>query len=167
MYDTPRELVEALRATPQTLAALLRDITPEQARHTPDNDGSDEGWVVIEVVCHLRDTEAFVLERMRTLRYAEQPTIGGFDQLAWARDRKYIDADLQAALAAFTQIRAAHAAELATLTAEQWQQIGDHTTIGEVTILNHTSHMVWHDAVHIAQIARQLMSLTNCDNQNL
>lgn len=153
MYDTPRELVEALRATPETLTALLRGVTVEQATQAKSGDDS---WVVIEVVCHLRDTEAFVLERMRTLRYAQQPTIGGFDQLAWARDRQYINDDLQSALAAFTQIRAEHTAELATLTAEQWQQIGDHTTIGEVTIQNHTSHMVWHDAVHVAQIARQL-----------
>jgi hypothetical protein len=153
MYDSYRELVEALQATPETLAGLLQGVTPNQAREAR---GGDEGWSVIEVVCHLRDTEAFALQRLQTMRDEAQPVIGGFDQEAWARERDYASAELAAALAEFQSWRARHTAALAALSTEQWERIGQHLKLGPVSISNHTLHLVWHDAIHLAQIARQL-----------
>ena len=46
--------------------------------------------------------------------------------------------------------------ELIALSAEQWQRTGNHVQHGATTVFNHTLHMVWHDVVHTAQIARQL-----------
>jgi hypothetical protein len=153
MYDSYRELVEALRATPETLNGLLQGITPRQAREAR---GGDEGWSVIEVVCHMRDTEAFALKRMQTIRDEAQPVISGFDQEAWARDRNYAGAELAAALAEFRLWRDQHAAALAALSDEAWERTGQHAKLGTVSLSNHTLHLVWHDAIHLAQIARQL-----------
>ena len=153
MYDTARETIEALAATPDTLARLLRDVTDTQARAAR---GGDEGWSVVEVVCHLRDAEEIAIGRMQTLRDAADPVIGGFAQAALARDRNYAAADLPTALAAFAEQRAAHVADLRALRPEQWQRGGRHSAHGPVTILNHALHMLWHDTIHLAQIARQL-----------
>src|SRR5690606_23761781 len=98
MYDETRELVDALRVTPETLAGLLRDVTPERARAAR---GGDEDWSVVEVMCHMRDTEEQALGRMRALRDMPDPVVGGFDQMALARERSYATDDLHAALAAF------------------------------------------------------------------
>lgn len=153
MYDTYREVIEALRATPDTLNALLRSITQEQAMQAR---GGDEEWSVVEVVCHLRDSEECFLERMVALRDEPDPHITGFDQMAWAAERRYAESDLREAQAAFARWRELHVDALAALRPEQWQRAGQHIQYGTVTILNHTLHTLWHDSIHLAQIGRQL-----------
>lgn len=155
MYDLHRELVETLAATPETLAGLLRGVDEAQARSAV---GGDEGWSVIEVICHMRDAERIGLERMAAMRDQDNPQIIGFDQDALARDKKYAEADLGSALADFTHMRAEYVAALAALTPEQWERPGHHNEIGAITIVAHTTHRTQHDAVHCAQIARQLLN---------
>ena len=153
MYDEAKDLIAALASTPETLGGLLQGVSQEQAQAAR---GGDEGWSVVEVTCHLRDAEERALERMRTLRDQDDPLIAGYDQEAWARERNYAADDLRAALAAFARFRQQHVAELAALTAAQWEHVGRHEEIGAVTIRNHTLHIASHDAVHLAQIGRQL-----------
>lgn len=153
MYDTTSELIGLLRATPEVLEGLLRAVTPERARAAR---GGDEDWSVVEVVCHLRDATERAIERTRALRDEENPVIHGYDQEAWARERNYAAADLSDAFAAFVRFRAQHVADLEALRPEQWQRTGRHAEIGDVTIMSHTIHIANHDAVHLAQIARQL-----------
>jgi hypothetical protein len=163
MYDVHRELIETLAATPETLAGLLRGVSDAQARSAV---GGDEGWSVIEVICHLRDAERIGIERMAAMRDQVNPQIIGFDQDALAREKKYAEADpstgsgqaLALALADFTRMRAEYVAALAALTPEQWERPGHHNEIGAITIVAHTTHRTQHDAVHCAQIARQLLN---------
>ncbi len=153
MYDLHCELIETLAATPETLTGLLRGIDEAQARSAV---GGDEGWSVIEVICHLRDAEEIGLARMKAMRDQDNPQIIGFDQEALARERKYAEADLAPTLADFTRIRAEYVAALTALTPEEWQRPGHHNEIGDITILAQTIHRTYHDAIHCAQIARQL-----------
>ena len=79
MYNTPQDLLDALRATPDTIQALLDGVTHAQAAVAR---GGDENWSVVEVVCHLRDAEERALERMRSMRDMPDPVIAGYDQAA-------------------------------------------------------------------------------------
>jgi hypothetical protein len=153
MYNIPGDLLDAFRATPAIVEALLRDCTQEQAAAAR---GGDEGWSVVEVVCHLRDAEERGLERMRAMRDQDGPFLPGYDQDQWARERNYAAADLRAALAALLRSREVHIAELTALPPEAWERAGHHEEQGRITISAHTLHLVSHDAMHAAQIARQL-----------
>lgn len=155
MYDTPKDLLDALRATPTVLEALLRDCTQEQAQRAR---GGDEGWSVVEVLCHLRDAEERALERMRAMRDQVDPLLAGYDQEQWAQERNYAAAQLREALAAFVRFRSQHMAELAALAPHDWERTGRHAELGRITIASHTLHIVSHDLVHAAQLARQLGS---------
>ncbi len=153
MPDVSQDLLDALSAMPEVFEALLDGCTQEQAGAAR---GGDEGWSVVEVVCHLRDAEERALERMRLMRDNDNPFIAAYDQEAWARDRNYAAADLRATLAAFNRFRSQHVAELARLSPDQWERPGRHEERGRITISSHTLHMVAHDAIHAAQVARQL-----------
>ena len=152
MYDIPRDLLDAFRAAPEIYEALLRGVTQEQAQAAR---GGDEGWSVVEVVCHLRDAEECGLERLRAMRDQDDPPLPGYDQERWAAERNYAAADLRQALAAFLGFRAQHIAELSALLPEGWERAGQHAEQGRITISAHTLHLVSHDAIHAAQIARQ------------
>jgi len=156
MYDLHQELIDALKSTPETLKGLLSQVTVEQARSAK---GGDENWSVVEVVCHLRDAEEISFQRMQAMRYQAHPKISGYDQEALARERKYNETDPHEALEAFIVFRERHIAALSALSAEEWERSGEHNEFGQITIFAHTLHKASHDAIHCAQIARQLSSV--------
>src|SRR5271167_1088665 len=53
-----------------------------------------------------------------------------------------------------------HIAELEALPADQWERMGQHEEQGNISIGSHTLHIVSHDMIHAAQIARQLHGVT-------
>ncbi len=153
MYDQSRDLIDALQAAPACLEGLLRGVTQDRARASR---GGDEGWSVVEVVCHLRDAEERTIERMRAMRDQDDPFLAGYDQEQWARDRNYRQADLHEALRTFIRLRAEYTADLAALDASGWARTGCHAEQGTITIAGLTIHIVAHDTIHCAQLARQL-----------
>ncbi len=155
MYNTPKDLIDALRAAPETLAGLLAGVTQEQARIAR---GGDENWSVIEVLCHLRDADQFTAQRVILIRDRDNPEIVSYDQEKLAIERNYAAQDVGEALAEFVATRQQHIAILEGLPPEGWQRPGAHREIGAITILTMTIHNVSHDAIHCAQIARQLIN---------
>ena len=153
MYDSPRDLIDSMSAAPDALEGVLVGVDADLARRAR---GGDEGWNVVQVVCHLRDAEERAVERLRAMRDEDQPFLAAYDQDAWAVERDYADEDLRGAVAAFTGHRAAHVAALRALPAAAWERAGTHEEQGRVTILNHTIHIATHDLQHLAQVARAL-----------
>jgi len=158
MYDQHRELIEALKSTCETLNGLLFRVTVEQATFAK---GGDEGWSVVEIICHLRDAEEISLQRVQSMRDEDHPAIASYDQEALARERNYSEADPYAALNAFVGFREQHVAVLAALSTEGWERSAEFEAFGQVTISTHTVHKLYHDSIHCAQIARQLLSTTS------
>jgi hypothetical protein len=146
-------LLDALRASPEVFEGLLRGVTQEQARAAR---GGDEQWSVVQVVCHLRDNEQFRLERIRLMRAQDNPYVAAYDQEKLAKDRNYAADDFRTALAAFLRVRSSVVAEFASLTAAEWERTGEHEEQGRITIADQLVRDVTHDAIHAAQIARQL-----------
>jgi hypothetical protein len=153
MYDIPRDLLDAFKAAPETLAGLLANVSQEQAKAAK---GGDEGWSIVEVLCHLRDAAEIGLQRDRAMAEQENPVIEPYDQEVFAAERNYAGQDLHQALADFTRLRREQVAFLESLSPEAWKRTGKHAELGTIDILGHVLHMVCHDAVHCAQIARQL-----------
>jgi hypothetical protein len=155
MYNSPQDLIDALRATPDTLTGLLTSITQKQAQEAR---GGDEGWSVIEVLCHLRDAEEYGLQRNIWMRDRDNPDILPWDQEKLAIERNYAGQDLRTVLARFIALRQQRIAVLESLPPEGWERTGSHRELGAITIFSHTLHSVSHDAIHCAQIARQIVS---------
>lgn len=153
MYDISGDLMDALGAGPSVIAGLLKNCTEQQARTAR---GGDEGWSVVEVICHLRDAEERALERTRSMRQQKEPLLVGYDQEQLAIENNYAADNLQTALNSFIEFRRQHLAELAALAPEDWQRTGQHEEQGLITISTQASHMAAHDMIHAAQIAHQL-----------
>ncbi len=153
MSTTNQDLVDALRAAPEIIEALLRDCTQEQAGEAR---GGEEGWSVLQVVCHLRDAEERALARMRAMRDQAEPFLPAYNQEAWASERNYRGDDLLQALRAFALFRSQHVTELQALTPDAWNRAGIHEERGRITIYSQSLRLVLHDLNHAAQIARQL-----------
>ena len=153
MYNSIRDMLDAFQATPDVLGNLLEGVTQEQAQSAK---GGDEGWSVIEVICHLRDAEEFAPNRNKLMRDQDNPSIIPYDQEQLAKDRRYADQDLRKVLSDFIRLRQEHITLLENLSEDDWHRPGQHPEAGRIEIFDHTLHMVCHDAIHCAQIARQL-----------
>jgi uncharacterized damage-inducible protein DinB len=153
MYDTAGDLIGGLDAAPDALAGLLAGVEDDLARLAR---GGDEGWSIVEVVCHLRDCEERALERLRAMRDADEPELAAYDQDALAIERDYAGDDLGRAAAAFAAYRAKHVTALRALPAAARERSGRHEEVGRITILGQTIHIATHDVQHLGQIARAL-----------
>ncbi len=146
-------LMDALRPSPEVFSALLYGVTQEEARVAR---GGDEQWSIVQIICHLRDNEQFRLERIRLMRAQNNPSLAAYDQAKLAKERNYAAEDLRAALAAFLRVRSSVIAEFESLSPAEWERTGQHQEQGRITIGDQLVRDVTHDAVHAAQIARQL-----------
>ena len=145
MYDEKRDLIASYRATPETLVVLLQNVDDVAA--TP-REGDE--WSIGEVVCHLRDAEQRMFERVTRIRDEDRPTLPVYP------DDEYRGRSLGKTLEAFGSLRHEHARLLEELDPAGWSRTGIHEIEGELSILDITRHMAAHDAEHLAQIARQL-----------
>ncbi len=153
MYNNQQDIIDAVRAAPNVLRVLLLNCTEAEAK---SKRGRDEDWSVVEVICHLRDVDERMLERMRMMRDLDKPRLASYDENQWARERKYMETRLQVAFAGFERNRAEYLRELQRLTPEQWERGGTHEEYGRITIINQAIHLIAHDTLHAAQIAEQL-----------
>ena len=150
MYDTKRDILDALSGMPEVLGRVVADLMAGgHALAAPPG-----AWSAVEIVCHLRDAEERALERTRIMLVADTPKITPYDPAAWAIERQYASQELRAALLAFGALRETHTAELEAIPFQDWHRGGEHQEYGHIDILGHALHIMSHDAVHLRQLAR-------------
>jgi DinB superfamily len=130
MLDRGIEIIKALRATPVVLRALVSGVDDAQLRRRP----APGEWAIVEVVGHLADTEERALGRVRRMLAQDNPQLEPFDQEALAKERQYLDLDLNQELDRLEQLRREHVAVLEALDAPDWERTGRHGEHGELSV---------------------------------
>lgn len=152
-FDVRDELLDVYRHNLTTLRALIRDLPDDVIRL--QGEGT-ERWSILDVVCHLRDTEQDAFERVTRMVREDRPALPEFDPEAVERESDYRSESLEDALGAFERVRRAQLEFLAELTDEQWDRVAHDDYFGEITAQSLTTHMAAHDCVHMAQISRRI-----------
>src|ERR1700733_13181251 len=144
-----RPLLDQLTVSPVRLRALLTSLSETALRSAP----SEGGFAPIEDAWHLRDIEAeghFL--RIRRLLAEEQPVLSSIDGEQLARERRYLERELGAALDSFAQHREATVALLGGLPEDAWRRRatfeGRLVTLGDLVIA-----MAEHDDSHLVPLA--------------
>jgi hypothetical protein len=143
---------DELARIPGVLEGMLGglDAAAWRARPAPNE------WAPVEIVCHLRD------EEVEDFRARVRVVIDGGAQFApidpprWAIDRRYLDDDGPAVLAAFRERRAASLAFLAGLNPLTLAGSVPQPTAGRLSGLDLLAAWVAHDRLHLAQMAATL-----------
>ncbi len=157
MKGLPNEwLLEGLEQSAQTLAHILADVTQAEAQRIKDGD---EGWSVLEIMCHLRDYQAIFAERIRRILEEEEPTFTPYDEqarLALVVENDYANQNLRQVLDDYRSTRRQIIERLAPLDESQWQREGRFAVDDVVDLTMPVVHTLLHDADHTEQIARIL-----------
>jgi hypothetical protein len=145
-----------LAATPAVLQGLTAGLSASQWRHEP----TPEDWAIIELVCHLRDTEMEVHhDQIRTLLEEPQPFVPRPDAAVWAKQRNYLDEDGKRALSSFASARLQTLAILDALSDDVWGRSARHAIFGPTNFTEVVGFMADHDRLHIQQAWQTLQAL--------
>ena len=147
------EPLELQRRTPERIAELIANRTPEELRARPGEDK----WSVGEILAHLAEDEIATAWRYRQMVEHDGIDLAGFDQDLWARLGDYRAREARESLELFRLLRNANLRFLEQLTDEQWECCGVHAERGRITVRELAGHMAGHDANHLERIRRILV----------
>ena len=148
LADARRELARL----PAILDAMLTDLDDALWRARP----APKEWSPIEIICHLRDeeTEDFGMRVRAILDGARE--YARIEPERWAVERRYHEAQPQAALAALLELRAASLAFLRHVPPEHLTRAVEHPRGGRMSGLDFVAAWVAHDRLHLTQLSATL-----------
>jgi FMN phosphatase YigB (HAD superfamily) len=147
-FKTREAIMAVLRATPAVLQSMTANLTPQMWKV----ERSATEWAMIELVCHLRDTEREVhAAQLKALVESPVPFVARPDAAVWAKQRRYLGEDGPASIREFVAARAAALNHLESLSENLWTKPARHAIFGPTTFLEVVGFMADHDRLHLQQ----------------
>ncbi|HEY9151275.1 MAG TPA: DinB family protein [Anaerolineales bacterium] len=146
--QTPSAILTVMSSTPAVLQSLIASVSDSRWFRKPTADE----WALVEVICHLRDTEREIHQmQVNTLLEESEPFIPRPDSTVWAKERNYLEEDGQMALRDFASARMETLARLKGLDDAVWKQKARHAIFGPTHFQEVIGFMADHDRMHIQQ----------------
>lgn len=145
-----REPLNVLGDLLRALRTATDCLTGEQLRQ-PEVPGK---WSILDVVCHLADTELVAGFRLRQTLAHERPRLPGFDQDLWAERLRYREEDFEETMHRLAALRSANIRLAASLSHRQLDRVGVHEERGDEPVRHMLRMMAGHDLAHLRQVAR-------------
>ncbi len=142
-FEVQAHLLPALRAH-------VADLTPSDLRR-PE---APSKWSVLDVICHLADSELIYGYRLRLLVAEDEPVMVGYDQDRWAQRLHHDAADVNRELERLEQLRGFNLRFLQLLDDAEWERVGRHSERGVESVRRLFQMLAAHDLVHLRQIER-------------
>ena len=128
-------------------------------------------WSILEVVCHLADSEALFAERMKRVLAEDQPVLLFADPSRFSAALAYSERHAEEEVAIFAALRRQMALILRAQPKEAWSRTGLHSKDGEQTLeqlarkaivhLKHHLNFVWAKRATLARNAETTGVLTS------
>lgn len=147
--------VQALTEMPDRLEQAVSDVPRDLLRWEPETWDAIPGerFSVVGQIAHLRDIEIDGYQvRFARMLDEHRPDLASLDGYALARERRYAETDLSAALSSFRNARRDTVARLAALSGTDLQRRGTFAEYGEVTVGGLVHLLSSHDWQHLACI---------------
>ncbi len=147
-FGTREAIMAILESTPAVLQTIAAGLSADQWKREP----TPEDWALIEIICHLRDTEREVHHpQIEILRDEAHPFVPRPDAAVWAKQRNYLDEEGMDAIASFTAARLQTLRELREFDSAVWQRSARHAIFGPTNAREVVGFMADHDRLHIQQ----------------
>jgi hypothetical protein len=149
------DLLSELARMPDDLAHAMGQIPAGSLRYRPENWGGSPGetFSPIEHVCHVRDIEKDGYHvRIRRMLEESNPSLVSIDGDELAKQRRYEQDDLAAALSAFRMAREETVVLLRVLDESQLAREGFFAEYGPLTLRGLVHYLRSHDQQHLAGI---------------
>jgi len=147
-FKSKDSVLAILSSTPAVLNSLLLNLDSDSWSRKTDKDD----WNLIELICHLRDTEREIHSmQLKLFNGHEEPFIPRPDTGVWASQRDYLHENGRQALQEFNIARKETIDFLQKISDEAWNRKARHAIFGPTNFLEVVSFMADHDRLHIQQ----------------
>ena len=142
------DLLERFRRGGELLAVATTGAAGPELDFKPAPDK----WCVRQVVCHLADSEAVLVMRLRMVAAEDHPTLMGFNGEIWAEKLDYGKRKLSQAIETTRRLRTENFELLKDLPQESFSRTGNHTERGTVSLRDLVLDAAEHLEEHVKQI---------------
>ena len=142
------DLLERFRRGGELLAVATTGAAGAELDFKP----APEKWCVRQIVCHLADSEAVNVMRLRQILAEDHPTLQSFNGEAWAERLDYGRRKLSPVIETFRRLRTENHELLKDLPEEAFARAGTHTEAGPLTLRALIKGSAEHVEEHVKQI---------------
>ena len=153
--STLTSLAESLVAGPAKVRHALRGLSPEQLRARP----VPGKWSILEVVCHLADSDQAWAHRIKRVIAEEKPLLIGYDETRFAAALSYHDRDLLEELEFGERTRRQLAPIIRGLKPEALSRVGIHNERGCINLQEMLEVEIAHVDHHLKFIVEKRRAL--------
>jgi len=145
------DLLERFRRGGELLAVATTGAAGPELDFKP----APEKWCVRQIVCHLADSEIVDAMRIRLIVAEDNPTMGAYDQEAWAKNLDYGKRKLSQAIETCRRLRTENHELIKDLQEAAFARIGTHVERGPMTL----RQLIQHNAEHLESHVKQIQSV--------
>jgi hypothetical protein len=155
--NDPAFLLKAISEAAGELRRALAGM-PRRALLVP-GAGYDDGWTLLGIAVHLRDTEEGLHGQLEAMVYSREPELAAVDVDDVPSLESYRDEEVDEVLEEFASTRHSTAYLLWDMYSSDWERGGLHPYRGRVTVLELVRDMYQHDLEHLWQVNRMVERL--------
>lgn len=145
------ELIEQYVCGTTALQTTITGLTSDQLRAHPIAGT----WSILELLCHLADSEAVFADRMKRILAEDQPLLPFADPQRFAPALAYLQRDAQVEVGLFALTRRQMATILRASPAASFARIGIHSQAGPCTLEQVLRKSVTHLEHHIVFVEQK------------
>jgi organic hydroperoxide reductase OsmC/OhrA/uncharacterized damage-inducible protein DinB len=143
------KLVDAYEECAEQVREAVAGLTLDETKQRP----IEGKWSVLEVVCHLADTDIYFADRIERTLAIDRPLLMGVDERPYAERLQFQEQDLDEELELMSILRRRTARILRRQSDEAWQRMGVHSEAGLCSVRDLVVKCVRHVEHHLAFIA--------------
>ena len=153
--EVARSLDDYLRGI-DDLKMAVEGLSLEQLRAHP----IPGKWSILEVVCHLADTEIYLTDRMERTIALVRPLLIGVDETRYPDSVGYQNLNLEEEISLISALRRRTARILSRQPADAWGRTAIHSEVGLVTLQDLFQKAIGHFQHHLTFIHEKRNILT-------
>jgi hypothetical protein len=150
-------LIDSLEQTPLTANELVANATEEDLRRA--GPGGTLG--AVEVLAYLHDFEELFLSRLSLIIEEDNPRLEWVEDSLWPIERDYVERDPVVTFHQFVELRSQTIRALADLPIADWDRVGQHPALGQVTIRRYVERVIDRDSGYLQQLRAALRQPAN------
>jgi uncharacterized damage-inducible protein DinB len=150
--ETLKNTMAEMEKMADLFGAAIQSATEAALCKRPDA----KNWSAKEIICHVRDTEEFFLNRFQMILSFPEPQFSLADAERWVMERQYLRNDAGEAISAFDKRRQETLQFVKQITLEEWERTCIHKVRGRMTLRDYFQLLANHDKVHLDQVKRAL-----------
>lgn len=122
-----------------------------RSRESLQQPGQDGRWGVVEVLCHLRDWEDVIHDRIWQIVEGERPEFEDPDVMMWSLEHDYGAQDAHEVYEALSAMRRTLIERLREVDGAVWDRTGIVEGHGEMTLGEFLHHVIEHDQRYLEE----------------